>query len=72
MAISMQNDTDLLKQMAIKKQNKCKSFEWFDRHVLYKLVGRHHPWKDLLDEPFEDTSQKISCGQHQANKIQIL
>lgn len=65
-AVAMQNDTHLLKQLAIKKQNKCKPFDWFDRHVLFKLVGRHHPWHETLNQPFVDKDSGVSCGQHRA------
>ena len=65
--IQMQNDTDILHQLEIKKKNKCKSFEWFDRHVLFKLVGRHHPWHDVMNQPFaNDKDSGVSCGQHRA------
>ena len=66
-ALEMQNDTALAKQLEIKKQNKCKPFDWFDRHILFKLVGRHHPWYDLMNTPYEkDTGKQVSCGQHNA------
>mmetsp|Transcript_3740 Transcript_3740/g.7164 ORF Transcript_3740/g.7164 Transcript_3740/m.7164 type:complete len:519 (+) Transcript_3740:449-2005(+) len=66
-ALEMQNDTALAHQLEVKKQNKCKPFDWFDRHVLFKLVGRHHPWYELMNSPFpQDDEKLVSCGQHKA------
>lgn len=67
LALEMYNDTHIQHQLAVKRKNKCKSFEWFDRHVLFKLVGRHHPWYHALNEPLVDPNGGVSCGQHRAN-----
>jgi hypothetical protein len=55
----MDTDKNIAKQVVLQKQNKCKDFEWFDKHVYHKLTGRHHPW-----HPSEWTT--TSCGQHGA------
>lgn len=66
----MRNDTRIRKQLAIKRQNKCKSFDWFDRNVMFKLVGRHHPWWKLMQTPIEESEEtgKVSCGSHSASE----
>lgn len=56
---SLDNDTEILRQEAIRDRNKCKSIDWFDRHVVYRLVGRHLPSHD-------SNMNDISCGQHKA------
>jgi hypothetical protein len=66
LALELRNDSNIEKQLRIKKQNKCKSFEWFDRHVYYKLVGRHHPWHSLLIGNLQDDSDSVACGGHRA------
>jgi hypothetical protein len=35
------------KQLRIKKANMCHDFEWFDKFVLMRLTGKHHPWRHL-------------------------
>ncbi len=49
------------RQVRIKKENKCHDFEWWDKHVMMRLTGRHHPWH--LDNK---KYAKVSCGNHKA------
>lgn len=43
-ADDMDNDKDALFQKKVINDLGCKSFQWFDTHVYYKLTGFHHPW----------------------------
>jgi len=53
------------KQMRIKKENKCHDFEWFDKYVFMRLVGRKNPWH------FDNKKwQKVSCGNHKAKSCE--
>ena len=67
LALEMRNDSNIEKQLRIKKQNKCKSFEWFDRHIMFKLVGRHHPWHKKLSGKLEHKPDSVACGGHRAD-----
>ena len=40
----MENDKFAMIQEQMKKENECRDFDWFNRHVFYKLTGHHHPW----------------------------
>ena len=40
----LETDPDAQLQIRKKKENKCHDFDWWDRHVLVKLTGKHHPW----------------------------
>lgn len=39
-----EEDEFMLKQKLIQKKNQCKDFNWFDKHVLMRLLGTHNPW----------------------------
>lgn len=61
----LKTDPRAMKQMKLKKENKCRDFEWYDKHVMHKLTGRHHPWyKDVMEESLKKGT--VSCGQHRA------
>lgn len=49
------------RQVRIKEENKCHDFEWWDKHVMMRLTGRHHPW-----HPDNKKYLKVSCGNHKA------
>eukprot|EP00523_Entomoneis_sp_CCMP467_P008606 CAMPEP_0168722348 /NCGR_PEP_ID=MMETSP0724-20121128/2553_1 /TAXON_ID=265536 /ORGANISM="Amphiprora sp., Strain CCMP467" /LENGTH=710 /DNA_ID=CAMNT_0008769021 /DNA_START=301 /DNA_END=2432 /DNA_ORIENTATION=+ len=59
MMTDIANDTEIERQIALREKNKCKSIDWFDRHVVYRLVGRHLPFHD-------SSAIELSCGQHKA------
>jgi len=40
----LNTDPAALEQKRLKEANQCHDFEWFDKHVLMKLIGMHHPW----------------------------
>jgi hypothetical protein len=48
----LRTDPAALEQRAIREQNKCRDFEWFDRHVYKKLLGVHHPWHPSIAEKY--------------------
>jgi len=61
----MERDPYWLKQKEIKGANKCKDFEWFDKHVFMKLVGRHHPWHPKsIQRKYDEVG--VNCGAHHA------
>lgn len=39
-----EEDEDMRIQLQHKEQNQCHDFEWFDRHVMMRLLGTHQPW----------------------------
>lgn len=43
-ADEMKNDWYAKQQQRKMAQNRCKNFNWFDKHVYYRLTGVHHPW----------------------------
>lgn len=43
-ADEMKTDPYALAQEKFIRENGCKNFDWFDRHVYIKLTGVHHPW----------------------------
>ena len=47
------SDPAAQEQMRIKEQNKCHDFAWWDKHVMFRLTGRHHPW--------HPDHKKVSC-----------
>ncbi|KAL3789586.1 hypothetical protein ACHAWO_009149 [Cyclotella atomus] len=49
------------KQVRLKKENKCHDFEWWDKYVMMRLTGRHHPWH--IDNK---KYQQVNCGNHKA------
>lgn len=55
----MNRDPEIQRQVEIQRRNKCKSFDWFDRHVFFKYLGRHNPFHD-------SEWGHVSCGQHRA------
>jgi len=61
-----EKDPAALKQVRIKKENKCHDFEWWDKYVYMRLTGRHHPWH--LDNK---KYQKVSCGSHKAKSCEL-
>mmetsp|Transcript_3609 Transcript_3609/g.4794 ORF Transcript_3609/g.4794 Transcript_3609/m.4794 type:complete len:697 (+) Transcript_3609:364-2454(+) len=63
---SMDNDTEILRQESIRDRNKCKSLEWFDRHIVYRLVGQHLPFHDSVVKKKSKEKNEVSCGQHSA------
>jgi len=65
----LKTDPAALKQIRLKKQNQCRDFEWFDKHVMMKLVGKHHPWYDQVAQGKNETG--VSCGRHRAKKCQL-
>lgn len=52
----LQTDPAALEQLEVKRRNKCRDFEWFDRHVYKKLVGVHHPWHPSIKEKYNGKS----------------
>lgn len=44
LAKNMMMDPHARMQQRNLKKNRCRDFEWFDRHVYFKLTGVHHPW----------------------------
>lgn len=40
----MKHDPYAQQQAKLIEANKCKDFNWFDKHVYVKLTGVHHPW----------------------------
>jgi len=60
------SDPAAQKQVELRKKNKCHDFEWWDKYVMMRLTGRHHPWH-------EDNKkyQKISCGNHKAKSCNL-
>jgi hypothetical protein len=65
----LKHDPAALKQIRLKEENKCHDFEWYDKHVMMKLVGKHHPWY------YNDTKAKIevtvNCGAHRAKSCNL-
>lgn len=43
-ADEMKSDPYAIRQEQIIRNNECRNFDWFDRHVYVKLTGVHHPW----------------------------
>lgn len=43
-AEEMKTDAYAIEQERFIQRNGCKRYEWFDRHVYYKLTGVLHPW----------------------------
>jgi polypeptide N-acetylgalactosaminyltransferase len=37
-------DEDMLEQMRIMANNRCRDFDWFDKHVFMRILGIHNPW----------------------------
>jgi hypothetical protein len=33
-----------LKQIHLKEENKCHDFGWYNKHMMMKLISKHHPW----------------------------
>ena len=62
----LKTDPAAIKQMKLKEENKCRDFEWFDKHVMVKMSGKHHPWYNVED--LNETS--VSCGNHRAKTCQ--
>lgn len=63
-ADELKTDPAAMKQRKLKKENKCRDFEWFDKHIMHKLTGRHHPWYNDMGVDLNETS--VNCGQHRA------
>jgi len=55
----LDTDPEVARQIAIRDQNQCKSFDWFDEHIYVKLTGKHHPWHPSRFLP-------TVCGAHNA------
>ena len=55
----LSGDEFSLQQAEVRDRNKCRDFDWFDRHVLMRFIGKHHPWH-------ESNPQPINCGGHTA------
>jgi hypothetical protein len=64
----LKHDHAALKQIRLKNKNKCHDFEWYDKHVMMKLVGKHHPW---YKDPYAAAEETISCGQHRAKSCNL-
>ena len=60
------HDPDAQYQIQRKEANKCHNFTWFDKHVMMKLTGRHHPW-----HPHNDKHRLVSCGNHKAASCEL-
>ena len=60
----LENDTEIARQEEIRERNKCKSIDWFDQHVSFRLVGRHLPMHDSV---VQKELARVSCGQHKAD-----
>lgn len=43
-ADEMETDEYARTQKKVIQANGCKDFNWFDKHVMVKLAGVHHPW----------------------------
>jgi glycosyltransferase involved in cell wall biosynthesis len=79
----LKTDPAALKQIRLKKENQCRDFEWFDKHVMMKLVGKHHPWYDQLhpkkkkDEQQQQNGdakvevEEVFCGRHSAGRCSL-
>jgi polypeptide N-acetylgalactosaminyltransferase len=71
----LKTDPRAIKQRKLQKENKCRDFEWFDKHIMHKLTGRHHPWYNLIQQEKEPksnaTENSVSCGQHRALNCQL-
>jgi glycosyltransferase involved in cell wall biosynthesis len=59
-------DSDAQYQVQRKEANKCHNFTWFDKHVMMRLTGRHHPW-----HPHNDKYRLVSCGNHKAGSCEL-
>jgi polypeptide N-acetylgalactosaminyltransferase len=64
----LKHDPAALKQIRLKSENKCHDFEWYDKHVMMKLAGRHHPW---YKDPKAAAEETVSCGQHRAKSCDL-
>jgi hypothetical protein len=64
----LKHDPAALKQIRLKKENKCHDFDWYDKHVMMKLVGKHHPW---FKDPKAEPEETVSCGQHKAKSCNL-
>eukprot|EP00957_Ditylum_brightwellii_P046794 3551451-Ditylum_brightwellii.AAC.1 len=66
----MKQDKHWLYQQSKKVENQCQDFDWFDKHVFMKLVGRHHPWhpKSIVRKLKENG---VSCGAHKAGNCKL-
>jgi GT2 family glycosyltransferase len=49
-ADELATDPTAIEQREVRTRNKCRDFEWFDRHVYKKYVGVHHPWHPSIKE----------------------
>jgi glycoprotein-N-acetylgalactosamine 3-beta-galactosyltransferase len=70
----LKTDPAAQKQIRLKKENQCHDFEWFDKHVMMKLVGKHHPWyKQVLatNKRINGTAPLISCGRRKAKRCSL-
>lgn len=54
------NDPHIQEQLRFQKKNQCRDFDWFDRHIYYKMLGIHHPWHP-------SQFKAVTCGSHRAN-----
>ncbi|CAN8073693.1 unnamed protein product [Agarophyton chilense] len=43
-ANEMKTDKYALQQQEVIDKNQCRDFDWFDKHVMVKYAGVHHPW----------------------------
>ena len=37
-------DGEMLEQIRIKAKNQCRDFDWFDKFVFLRILGKHNPW----------------------------
>ncbi|KAL7575290.1 hypothetical protein ACA910_001815 [Epithemia clementina (nom. ined.)] len=65
----LDRDPEIARQELIRDQNQCKSYDWFEQHVVYRLVGRRTPL--YAGVPTNETlssssssSSTVSCGGH--------
>ncbi|KAI0559169.1 Glycosyltransferase family GT27 [Gracilaria domingensis] len=43
-ADEMKTEKYAVRQQEVIDKNQCRDFDWFDKHVMVKLAGVHHPW----------------------------
>ncbi|KAL7575295.1 hypothetical protein ACA910_001820 [Epithemia clementina (nom. ined.)] len=65
--LDIDQDPEIARQESIRDQNQCKSYDWFERHVVYRLVGQHTPLYAGHPGKFgsnETSVSAVSCGAH--------
>ncbi|KAL7573187.1 hypothetical protein ACA910_018847 [Epithemia clementina (nom. ined.)] len=59
-------DPEIARQISIRDQNNCKSYDWFERHVVYRLVGQYTPLYKEGRNHSSTSLSAVSCGRHSA------